>query len=141
MKYAYPIYMAKSGADFLVYIPDMDIFTEGKTPADAICMARDAIGITGIDMENEKEEIPKPTSYEEARNKTIEKADGEDFLYSAGICTLVDVDFLEYRKKMENKAVKKNCTIPYWLSVEADKAGVNYSRVLQEALREKLHMA
>ena len=50
------------------------------------------------------------------------------------IFTLVDVDFSEYRKRVDNKAVKKNCTIPYWMSVEADKAGVNYSRVLQDAL-------
>ena len=44
------------------------------------------------------------------------------------------MDFSEYRKKVDNKAVKKNCTIPYWMSVEADKIGVNYSRVLQDAL-------
>lgn len=50
------------------------------------------------------------------------------------IVTLVDVDFAEYRKKVDNKAVKKNCTIPYWLNVEAEKAGINYSKVLQEAL-------
>lgn len=50
------------------------------------------------------------------------------------IVTLVDVDFGEYRRKVDNRAVKKNCTIPYWMSVEADKAGVNYSRVLQDAI-------
>ena len=39
------------------------------------------------------------------------------------IVTLVDIDFSEYRRKTENRAVKKNCTIPYWMSVEADKRG------------------
>lgn len=54
------------------------------------------------------------------------------------IVTLVDVDFAEYRKRVDQRAVKKNCTIPYWMSVEADKAGINYSRVLQEALSKIL---
>ena len=40
-----------------------------------------------------------------------------------------------------NKAVKKNCTIPYWMSVEADKAGINYSRVLQDAIYNILGVA
>lgn len=50
------------------------------------------------------------------------------------IVTLVDVDFAEYRKKVDNRAVKKNCTIPYWLNVEAERAGVNFSKLLQEAI-------
>lgn len=70
---------------------------------------------------DEQKEIPQPHMKEIA-------ASSED------IVTLVDVNFIEYRKKVDNKAVKKNCTIPYWLSVEAEKAGINYSKVLQEAI-------
>ena len=54
------------------------------------------------------------------------------------IVTLVDVDFTEYRRKADNRAVKKNCTIPYWLNVEAEKAGINYSKVLQDAIMRVL---
>ena len=46
----------------------------------------------------------------------------------------------EYRRKTDNKMVKKNCTIPNYLNVEAEKRGINFSRVLQEALQEKLGM-
>ena len=88
-------------------------------------MARDAIGLMGIDMEDDKKELPKPYSHEFSTEK-------ED------IVTLVDIDFLEYRRKVDNKAVKKNCTIPYWMSVEADKAGINYSRLLQDAITNAL---
>ena len=102
-------------------IPDFDSGTQGATVAEAMEMARDAIGLIGIDLEDEKKEIPKPYS------KQFKITDDDIF-------TLVDVDFSEYRKRVDNKAVKKNCTIPYWMSVEADKAGVNYSRVLQDAL-------
>ena len=68
-------------------------------------MARDAIGLMGIDMEDEGRHLPEPNSKEQ----NVEAGD---------TVTLVDVDFVEYRKKVDNKAVKKNCTIPYWMSVE-----------------------
>ena len=41
----------------------------------------------------------------------------------------------------DNKAVKKTLTIPNWLNVKAEKAGVNFSQVLQEALKQKLEIA
>lgn len=138
MRIAYPVFIAKSDLDYLVYIPDINIFTEGKSAADAMAMARDAICLTEIERKAEGEDIPMPSSFEEARSLTESYADDEDFKYSSGICTLVDVDFDDYRKKLENRSVKKNCTIPYWMSVEADKAGINYSRVLQDALKERL---
>ena len=91
-------------------------------------MARDAIGLMGIDMQDEGKELPVPYSKEYDKQET-------------DIVTLVDVDFAEYRKKVDNRAVKKNCTIPYWLSVEAEKVGINYSRILQEALMNILGLS
>lgn len=141
MKTAYPVYIVKNADAYLVYVPDMDLFTEGTSPADAIAMARDAISNMGITLQNDNHPLPAASTYGEAKEKTIQQADDIDFQYSKGICTLVDVDLDEYRRKLENRAVKKNCTIPYQLSVLADQAGVNYSRVLQDALKEKLNMA
>lgn len=124
-KGAYPIILKKSDNGYYVVIPDFDIGTQGETIAESMEMARDAIGLMGIDMEDDGKKIPEPDSVE------FEKEDDD-------ILTLVDVDFAEYRKKVENKAVKKNCTIPYWMSVEADKKGINYSRVLQDAIAQIL---
>ncbi len=121
MKEAYPVILSKTKDGYFVSIPDFDIATQGKDIPDAIYMARDAIGLMGIDMEDEGKELPKPESV------LIEKKDGD-------IITLVDVDFSEYRKRVDNRAVKKNCTIPYWLNEEAEKAGINFSKVLQDAL-------
>ena len=56
------------------------------------------------------------------------KEDTEIFDYTKGMLTLVDVDFTAYRKKVYNRAVKKNCTIPYWMSVEAEKEGISFSK-------------
>lgn len=120
-KGAYPVILKKTQDGYYVEIPDFESGTQGATIAESMEMARDAIGLMGIDMEDDGRDIPEPYSV----NFETESDD---------ILTLVDVNFVEYRKKVDNRAVKKNCTIPYWMSVEADKIGVNYSRLLQEAI-------
>ena len=132
MKQVYPVLIAEYKKDFLVYVPDMDIYTEGKTMADAIEMARDAIGLKGIDFEDDGKTIPSPSSRESAITKAKENQDIFD--YSTGILTLVDVNFTEYRRRIDNKAVRRNVTLPNWLDAEAEKAQINVSRVLQDAL-------
>lgn len=142
MKQVYPTFIVntKDGSEypFLVCIPDMEIFTEGATLADAIEMARDAIGLTGISMEDHKEEIPVPSDQETAIEKV--KQDAEDVDFSKGILTYVDVDFSEYRKKVDTKTVRRNVALPSWLNYEAEHAGINVSRVLQEALMNVLEV-
>lgn len=129
MKRAYPIILSQGKDYIVVSIPDFNINTQGKDIPEAIEMARDAIGIMGIDMEDEKEALPTPSDL-----STI-KSNAKD------IITLVDVDFAEYRRKNDMRTVKKNCTIPSWLNFEAEKAGVNFSALLQSALKKELHIA
>lgn len=45
---------------------------------------------------------------------------------------------IEYRRKVDTKVVRKNVSLPSWLNYEADRAGINVSRVLQEALMNVL---
>jgi hypothetical protein len=101
-------------------------------------MARDAIGVTGISMEDNKEELPIPSE----QSIAIEKAKiySEDIDFTEGVLTYVDVDFSEYRKKIDTKTVRRNVALPSWLNYEADKAGINVSRVLQEALMSTLKL-
>lgn len=132
MKQVYPTFIVKYKNDFLVYVPDMDIYTEGKSMADAIEMARDAIGLKGIDFEDDNKILPTPSTQEMAI--AMAKKEADIFDYSAGILTFVDVNFTEYRRRMDNKAVRRNVTLPNWLNAEAEKAQINVSRVLQEAL-------
>ena len=140
MKQVYPTFIVNTddGSEhpFLVYVPDMEIFTEGDTMADAIEMARDAIGLTGISMEDNKEELPIPSDREVAMEKA--RRDTEDIDFSQGILTYVDVDFSKYRKKVDTKTVRRNVALPSWLNYEAEHAGINVSRVLQEALMNVL---
>ena len=130
MKAVYPIVLSEGKEHVIVYVPDFDINTQGKDQADAMEMARDAIGIMGIDMEDDNEPLPKPSTL-----LTVQKGCASD------VVTLVDVDFAEYRRKNDLRAVKKNCTIPSWLNFEAEKAGVNFSAVLQTALKQELRLA
>lgn len=127
MKTAYPIILTQRAEYIVVSIPDFHINTQGTDFADAIAMARDAIGIMGIDMEDEGEAIPTPSSI-----RDLPPAEEN------AVFTLVDIDFKEYRRKHESRAVKKNCTIPSWLNAEAEKAGINFSAILQAALKEEL---
>ena len=114
----------------MVFIPDFNINTQGKDVPDAIEMARDAIGLMGIDMQDNGESLPKSSGI------TSVQAEAP----SGAIVSLVDVDFAEYRRKNDMRVVKKNCTIPSWLNFEAEKAGVNFSAVLQAALKNELHI-
>lgn len=128
MKQAYPIILKKTEDGYYVRIPDFDIGTQGADVPEAMYMARDAIGLMGITLEDDGKDLPLPYSVSE------EPEQGD-------IVTLVDVDFTEYRRKHENRSVKKNCTIPSWLDYEAEKAGINFSKVLQEALMEQLNIS
>lgn len=129
MRSAYPIVISKTDDGYFVTIPDFEINTQGEDVADAMVMARDAIELMGITFEDDGKPLPKPGTV---------KAEKE---FDDDIITLVDVDFTAYRKKLDDRAVRKNCTIPYWLNVEAEKNNVNFSRVLQDALMEKLHVS
>ena len=142
MKQVYPTFILNTndGSEhpFLVCVPDMEIFTEGETFADAIEMARDAIGLTGISMEDNQEDLPNPSDREAAVEKV--KQDTEDIDFSKGILTYVDVDFSEYRRKVDTKTVRRNVALPSWLNYEAEHSGINVSRVLQEALMNVLNI-
>lgn len=135
MKQAYPTFIFECDDTFLVHVPDMDIYTEGANMVEAIEMARDAIGLKGIDLENEGEKLPEPSNKETLLSKV---KDTETLDYTKGILTYVDIDFIKYRKMFGNRSVSKNCTIPKWLNTKAEDAGINFSEVLREALLEKL---
>lgn len=131
MKGAYPIVMTKAGEDIIVYVPDFDCNTQGSDYADAMEMARDAIGLMGITMEDDGEAIPAASE----PGKVAADHAGE------GIVTLVDVDFTEYRKANDMRTVRRNVSLPNWLNVRAEQSGINVSAVLQKALKQELGIA
>ena len=136
MRVVYPTLIEKSDDIYLVFVPDLMIYTEGKDLPEAIEMARDAISLKCLSIEDSKKEIPEPSNYEDLA-KDIYK--GENFDYTKGIITMIDADLTRYRKKLDKKMVRKNLTIPGWMNAEAKRLNLNISRVLQEALEERFH--
>ena len=53
---------------------------------------------------------------------------------------LMDFDFEKYSEKYDSRSVKKTLTIPAWLNTMSEQRGVNFSAVLQEALKENLRL-
>lgn len=136
MKQVYPVIFTQLNDNkktVLIEVPDLEILTEGFGMANAMEMARDAIGLKVITMEDNNKKIPSPRSLKE-----IDIAHGTFAQEEEGCVSMVDVDFEEYRRKMDNKTVRRNVTLPNWLNKEAEKAHINVSGVLQEALMMKL---
>ena len=130
MKTYYPVILTKceDGSGYLVTIPDFDNNTFGETIPEAIEMARDAINLLCVTYEDNKEELPAPSELNDLNCETND------------IKTLVDADPDAYRRMLDNRSVKKNCTIPSWLNEKAEAANINFSAVLQEALKQRLQI-
>lgn len=118
---------------YLVYIPDIDGKTEGHGIQDAYKMTRDYMGCIFLDKTDD--DLPAPTDIEKINLSDSPFADcGKSFV------TLVDFDLDAYRRMMNKRAVRKNVSIPAWLDKAAEDAHINISRVLQDALMDKLNI-
>ena len=126
MKQVYPVILhPEPEGGFSVSVPDLNIGTQGETIAECINMARDAIGLWGICEQDEGRVIP------ESSGLTPEHEEGE-------LVTLVDIDFDAYRRAHDMRTIRKNVTIPSYLNDLAERAGVNFSQVLQDGLKQRL---
>lgn len=128
-KYVYPAIFAPESEGYSVTFPDLSgCFTQGEDMADALEAAADALCLSLYDMEESGKEIPAASDI-----KAIPTEGG-------AFVSLVSCDTLEYRRYYDNKAVKKTLTIPAWLNTMAERAGLNFSQVLQNGLKNELHV-
>lgn len=126
MKYVYPaVFTPLSSGEYDVRVPDLPgCITCGENLANAIEMAQDAAAMWLCDAEDSKERIP-----ESSKELNVRPPQFVNFI-------VADTD--EYRRQNDNRAVKKTLTIPSWLNAKAEKAGINFSQTLQEALKDRL---
>lgn len=129
-KYVYlAIFLPEEKGMYSVFFPDIDgCSTCGNNLSHALEMANDALSLMLYDMEEEGTEIPAATPLEKIQTK------GNEFV------TYIPANTFEYRKKFNNKAVKKTLSIPEWLNEAAIAAGVNFSQALQDALKTELKL-
>ena len=127
MTKVYPIILTPAACGFVVSVPDLDIDTQGKDIAEAIFMARDAIGLWAICEQDDGREIPEPSASEP------EHEVGE-------LISWVDIDFDRYRLMSDMSTVRMNITLPKYLKALGDQAGINFSQELQSRLKERLNV-
>lgn len=129
MKYIYPAIFSplESGA-YYVLIPDLpNCQTEGKNLQDAYDMAQDVVAFWICDSEDHGEPVPPATDIHKINH--VEP----DFV------SLISVDTTSYRAAIDNRAIKKTLTIPSWLNKKAEEQGLNFSQILQAALKQQLN--
>jgi len=56
------------------------------------------------------------------------------------IVTYVDIDFEEFKQDLDTTVERTNITLPRYLKQRAREAGLNFSKELQERLKEKLNI-
>ena len=121
----YPVIITPTDSGYVVTVPDLDINTQGKDLAEAIYMARDAIGLWGICEQDDGRNIPEPSETEPVHNQ-------DEFV------SWVDIDFDRYRRANDMTTMRINVSVPKYLKVLGDEAGINFSQELQERLKERL---
>ncbi len=127
MRYVYPAIFVPEDGLYNVTFPDLpDCYTSGDDLTDAMFMAQDILADVLADKEEQNESVPNPSDL-----STLTVPTGSTV-------ALVAADTDAWRRAHSGKAVKKTLTIPQWLDTAAQVRGINFSQVLQDALRAQL---
>ena len=127
MRYVYPAVFVPEDGLYNVTFPDLpDCYTSGDDLTDAMFMAQDILADVLADKEEQNESVPNPSDLSTLTVPTGSTA------------ALVAADTDAWRRAHSGKAVKKTLTIPQWLDTAAQVRGINFSQVLQDALRTQL---
>ena len=127
--YAYPaIFTPEADGKYSISFPDIECcYTAGDNLTHGIMMAQDVLALMIFNNYEEKGlDVPSPSPINEIKHKKSE------------FVTYIICDTQEYRRRFSTKSVKKTLTIPEWLNEAALEEKVNFSQVLQEALKERL---
>ena len=128
-RYFYPaVFTYEPGQEIAVVFPDLGCATSGVDDDDALLSARELLGCVLNGLEEDGEEIPSPTPLSE-----IDTPDNE-------CAVLVDVYMPSVRMAQKNRSVNRTVTLPAWLNALALEHNVNFSQVLQDALKAQLHV-
>lgn len=114
---------------FCVTFPDLPgCVTQGDSLENAVEMAVDAASGWVLDELEDGKKAPEASDIRDVE------------IFDNSFANLILLDMDSYAEKYGSKAVRKNCTIPAWLNTAAEQANINFSAVLQSALKEQLHI-
>lgn len=128
-RYFFPaIFIYEPGKEIAVDFPDLRCATSGENDDDALLSARELLGCVLFGLEEDGEAIPAPTPLSEIRTKENERA------------VLIDVYMPSVRMANINRSVNRTVTLPAWLNAAALERNINFSQVLQDALKSQMHL-
>ncbi len=120
----YPAIIHEEDGGYWIEFPDLEgCQTQGDTLEELMEMAKEALGLYLVSLEENGQAIPTPSSIADI-------AAGEEST------TYVATDMNAYRR--DTRAMKKMLSIPAWLAKEAEARNISLSKVLQEALLSKI---
>lgn len=126
-RYVYPAIFDYAGDGISVEFPDLPgCLTCGDTTEEALSMAKEAMALHLYGMEQDGDPIPDPTDARQVKTESNQ------------IVVLIEAWMPSFRDRVENKAVKKTLTLPRWLNDLAEREKVNFSHILQTALKRHL---
>ncbi len=125
--YIFPAVFSYDEDGISIEFPDLPgCVSCAQTDEEALFMAKDALRGWLLVAEQYGDPIPNPTHLNKLNINDNEKS------------VLVDVCLAAYRDAYNNRSVKKTLTIPAWLNDLAEKENVNFSFLLQQALKERM---
>lgn len=129
-RFFYPAVFTYSDSEkeIAVVFPDLDVATSGVDDEDALLSARELLGITIFGLEDDNEPIPEPTPLSDVSYDANQRV------------VLIDVYMPSIRMANINRSVNRTVTLPAWLNSVALEHNVNFSQVLQDALKQQLHI-
>ena len=126
MKYVYPALFAKEDESIIVTFPDLeDMFTDGTTMEEAFENAEDVLNLMLWNREEEKDDIPMPSSPEQI---TVPQG---------ATLAMIKADTLAYRKLHDQKTIRCSITLPSRLDTIAREHNINFSQLMQNAIRRE----
>jgi len=137
----YPACFFHENNSYSVVFPDLNwLATQGDTFEEAMEMAVECLAGYLHTCQIDGDSIPKPSKLSDINPKSVAKELDPDSPMCDAFVNMVSVDVASYAKEHFEKSVKKTLTIPAWLNNAALEKGINFSQVLQDALKAQLHL-
>lgn len=117
---------------YSISFPDFPgAFSEAASLNEAIFNAREVLEVYTIMYEEESKDFPKPSSFKALSSKLSSDDD---------VLQAISVDTALVRERERSKTVNKTVTLPSWLVEVGKENNINFSQLLQKAIREELHV-
>lgn len=135
----YPACFFKEGDAYSVVFPDLNwLSTCGDSLENTMEMAVECLAGYLYTCRLDGDRIPSPSKLQDIDPAKVARE--LELVTEEMFVNMVSVDIDVYAKEHFEKSVKKTLTIPAWLNKAALEQNVNFSQVLQDALKAKLHL-